>query len=745
MEKIEVKTSETLELFFNYLNEAVKFGSIFDDWADSEKVKSKYKELNEHFINFNPEALNSLISKDHTILFGRRGTGKTTYVTKAFFNFVDSIKNEKQEKKFIPVYCNSHLMNEDVYGSKEFVDTHFYFTLIGNIFRSISLFKDYFQKIKSAKKRKKRFEQLLEGVQNNPVDSILELFSIFLSDVETIDEIKKKEDYKEIFSKYRDEMENLINKFDVELSFNDFNKIIQNMKRIWNVDGFVFYFDELSEAFIHQKNKNTKHNIETFFNFIQQSLNIPSETLIFKFIFYSKDDFYYLNDILESKIKMDLKFFNFTSLEIYQSNFALNLSDSAKIQEKYSKLTKKVIENFICLASGDKNYNNLNSNEKEDIFDQIFDQFNVISKDLFFFIQFSTGAAIREIAFILKNVGKYQPKTGYRNKINLTEIKNAIKKRFMDRRRIYNSKDSSLIENQLLTCKEIGKEMDWICFSNQLPDKISNIDSNYQKTFERMLRHLEQQYLINFVTDKYQKIYNIYCYNPGFALSKGYDVNHKAVSLISNNYSLFQENQYDPIQWQKHIASIVQEMLDNQEANKAMYIGYVLKALADGGMSSENIGILQEALSFYDHSQLRAYASSKNLKFGEIVSKSLSIEEEEELKPDILIKTVESNADDLIEEMDSETWLRKLNSLRSDKLKSIRKTTFEHHKIILNRLFAEKSATLDDLREDLYLKGYELKTNQMNYRINYLLERNIIDCIDDGNLIYKINNSIMRI
>ena len=148
---IEIKDldSQILEDVENYFMNLQGWGSLFvNDPTDEDSIKkiiTEYEELEEKFVNFNEDALDNLNKFDNMLLWGRRGTGKSTYLTKSFFH---QIFNFKRKRKFVPLFVDCNLLFKTDLEDSVLNISYFYAGLKSQIVKSLLLFQKLLYHVK---------------------------------------------------------------------------------------------------------------------------------------------------------------------------------------------------------------------------------------------------------------------------------------------------------------------------------------------------------------------------------------------------------------------------------------------------------------------------------------------------------------------------------------------------------------------------------------------------------------------
>src|SRR5271157_3157135 len=571
-----------------YFKNATEWGSIFVPNDSPKKIIKNAINLKNRFLNYDEIVLQMLNEDSNLVLFGRRGTGKTTYVTYSFFERLEAFD---ENSGLFPVYVNLNLMNPSI-ASIDILTSYFFVVLIQSVLKSVQIYWQYTSNKGIFEKLAKNFKKSIFGGLEKYVDKDLieENENIFKLTTETQSNEDDEEDQKDLenYLKSRDDFNKKLNLIfkqkQILVNYDTFYLISDRILSTLNASGFILYIDEVSEFFVSRE-KEGQHlaMIPVFLDFVQNIVTLNEKKYFLKLVLYQREDLDYI--YCRAKREPDIKGWSYCTLDIYQNTEEMvkrKAEEKKKIKKIYQDLIKEKIFYFLVKGCDDEENTLMNQLEKiegnvndykkfeTNVLKNIFQDYEKNSLNIFYLLNFSTGGAIRELAFILKDALTREQGIPL---IQLDNIRLAISTRYNSRRD--ESKEVKLFETVILE-KFKNKENQLFFLEKIQDDFLPN-----QQEIARALSKLEQNFLINFVSDKIEGIYKVYCYHPGFANSQDnfyaclqLKVDQKASLTIFSKRDLWrnyfdeikeEEKQNDNLIFKQHFDAIVEYLDKNQE------------------------------------------------------------------------------------------------------------------------------------------------------------------------------------
>lgn len=698
--KIGDLNSEILERVEIYFKNLRGWGSLFvKDPTDDESIEeiiSEYEDLNEKFVNFYEDALKNLNNFSNMLLWGRRGTGKSTYLTKSFFHQIYKFKGRKRN---VPIFIDCNLLFKEDLEENLLNISYFYAGLKSQIVKSLLLF----QKILHHFNKKN-----LVSLDEDDLSCIKFKGPEF--ETEDFSEDLARKNYDLFLEKYSQQLYNNIQK-DQPMNFESILTFLIELKRQWQVHGFIFYIDEVSEFFIAKG--HFKESVRNYFlDFISRAILNYSGLMVFKLVLYQEYDFEYLQRGAPKDVRVHRKYFNsFAALDLFNENkyFGKKIGiRGTSIKRQYEADLNKHIDAIFNKASNDWN--------------RIIADFenNEIQNKIYKYLRESTGGTIRELGFIISEAIK-QSKENKTRPINVTipNLRAAIIAHYKKVNTLLLTKEIKLIE-EVISTKKKDKDPNILYFTDRIntSDYKPLDEKNVEKVFKHnFLAELEQNFIINIVS--MLKINGgtetVFVFHPGYAFQNTWpdkDIEFNSNHLRHNSMHIALNLRYKNA-FSKYFKNYIEEIEVEEQSIKNKYLNIIKDALLKKGESLTSI----ERFIFPSLKNQSIYGLKL---FCEEVGIELIVATDEEVP-------VEEVPDLPTPEDDEEKWFDAY--LERARKKLIRTQYLKDYLKILEIINIREKATFEDIGNELNIS---YPVSRRKYFLNFLKKKSLIEELEDG-------------
>ncbi len=692
--KIGELDSQILEDVESYFTNLQGWGSLFvNDPTDEESINriiTEYEELDKKFVNFNKDALNNLNNFDNMLLWGRRGTGKSTYLTKSFFH---QIYNFKRNRKFVPIFIDCNLLFKLDLEDSLLNISYFYAGLKSQIVKSLLLF----QKIISHVKKKK-----LSELDEEDLDYIkFEDLDLESDDFQFESEFITRKNYDVFLESYSKRLYENIQK-EKPINFDSIHNFLTDLQRKWKIKGFIFYIDEVSEFFLAKG--YFKDSVRNYFlEFLSECIPNLRNLLIFKLVLYQESDFEQLQSGSPDKFRIHRKYFQpFARLDLFNENkyFGLRIgSKGPAIKVQYeSDLNLHLIAIFEKASSE---------------WQRIFDNFQRNQQLILKYLRESTGGTMRELGFIISEAIKQSKENKKKqNSVTIPNLRAALIAHYKKIKTSLLTEEIKIME-EIVSSKKADNDpnipyfVDSINTSDYKPLDERKVENIYKQKF---LIDLEQAFLVNMVSMLKTKgeTENIFVYHPGYAFFNTWsdsDIKFNSAHLRhpTMHIAKFMKNK---MLFFEYFESYTNEIEKEEKSIKENYFESIKKALLAKGESLTTIErFILPGLKNQSIYGIKSYCDEIGV---EIIPET----DQKAKKVEIPIS---------VDETDKDKWFEAY--LRNARQKLIRTQYLKDYLKILEIIHQRKQASFESIWEQLNV-SYPIR--QKKYFINFLTKKALI-------------------